>query len=85
MADSVGDVLKKIGFGIELTGGNPMRARTYLGAARTLGKIPDLRAAREAGELQAIRGIGKGILAIVDHVLADEPVPRLADLQAEIP
>ena len=85
MADNVGDVLKKIGFGIELTGGNPMRARTYLSAARTLKKIPDLRSAREAGEIQAIRGIGKGILTIVDHVLADEPVPQLVELQEQIP
>ncbi len=85
MADNVGDVLKKIGFGIELTGGNPMRARTYLGAARTLKKIPDLRSARQARELEAIRGIGKGILAIVDRVLADEPVPQLVELQEQIP
>ena len=85
MADNVGDVLKKIGFGIELTGGNAMRARTYLGAARTLKKIPDLRAAREAGELEQIRGIGKGILGIVDNVLANEPVPRLEELSAQIP
>lgn len=85
MADSVTDVLKKIGFGIELTGGNPMRARTYLGAARTLKKIPDLRAAREAGELAKIRGIGKGILAIVDAVLAGEPVARLVELEEQIP
>ena len=85
MADSVGDVLKKIAFGIELTGGNPMRARTYAGAARTLKKIPDLKAAREAGEIAKIRGIGKSMLAIVDAVIAGEPVPKLVELQEQIP
>ncbi len=82
---SVPDVLNTIGFGIELTGGNPMRARTYTGAARTLKKIPDLAAARASGELAELKGIGKGILAIVDQVLAGDPVPKLEELRAQIP
>ncbi|MCO4772551.1 MAG: hypothetical protein KDA24_21140 [Deltaproteobacteria bacterium] len=82
---SVPDVLKAIGFGIELSGGNPMRARAYTGAARTLKKIPDLRAARESGELASLKGIGKGILAIVDQVHAGEPVPKLEELKETVP
>jgi len=82
---SVPDVLSTIGFGIELSGGNPMRARTYTGAARTLKKIPDLAAARASGELADLKGIGKGILAIVDQVLAGQPVPKLEELKEQIP
>lgn len=82
---SVPEVLKTIGFAIELDGGNPMRARAYTGAARTLKKIPDLRAARASGELASLKGIGKGILQIVDQVHAGQPVPKLEELKERIP
>jgi len=82
---SVPDVLKTIGFAIELDGGNPMRARAYTGAARTLKKIPDLRAARASGELSKLKGIGKGILQIVDQVHAGQTVPKLEELKERIP
>ena len=82
---SVPDVLDRIAFGTQLLGGSPMRARTYSGAARTLKKIPDLAAARANGELAELKGIGKGMLAIVDAVLAGQAVPKLLELEEQIP
>ncbi len=84
-AAEVIDALKCIGFGMAFTGEPSARARVWDNAARTLKKFPNLRKAWEDGELKGLKGIGRGILDVVDRVFRDEEVPALQELVAKIP
>ncbi|MEM8601710.1 MAG: helix-hairpin-helix domain-containing protein, partial [Bacteroidota bacterium] len=76
---------------IELTGGNPFRARAFASAARTLERMEEPAADLTRAELTAVRGIGKsiagdvrelvetGTLAVRDELLAALP-PELPDV-----
>ncbi|MEO0856281.1 MAG: helix-hairpin-helix domain-containing protein [Bacteroidota bacterium] len=76
---------------IELTGGNPFRARAFASAARTLERMEESAAELTRAELTAVRGIGKsiagdvrelvetGTLAVRDELLATLP-PELPDV-----
>ncbi|MEL7168510.1 MAG: helix-hairpin-helix domain-containing protein, partial [Bacteroidota bacterium] len=76
---------------IELTGGNPFRARAFASAARTLERMDEPAADLTRAELTAVRGIGKsiagdvrelvetGTLAVRDELLATLP-PELPDV-----
>jgi DNA polymerase (family X) len=56
--------LKETAALIELTGGNPFRARAFEGAARTIDRLEvALIGEMEAGRLQEIAGIGAGLAA----------------------
>lgn len=56
---------------IELTGGNPFRARAFASGARTVERleVPVAELAAE-GELVGVQGIGKGLAAEIDELLA---------------
>ncbi|MEL7361960.1 MAG: helix-hairpin-helix domain-containing protein, partial [Bacteroidota bacterium] len=76
---------------IELTGGNPFRARAFASAARTLERMEESASDLTRAELTAVRGIGKsiagdvrelvetGTLAVRDELLAALP-PELPDV-----
>ena len=63
--------LKETASLIELTGGNPFRARALANAARIIERlespVPDLIA---SGELAQIKGIGAGLVAQIEEILA---------------
>jgi DNA polymerase (family 10) len=83
---SVSDTLSRIGFGYAILGRDERRSRAYTNAARIVGKFgAGLPEAYADGSLAAVRGVGKSILKVVGAVLADEPVPQLVELEAEIP
>jgi len=82
---SVAEVLKRLGFGYDFLGEHPMRARAFSNAARTLKKLPDVATAFAAGELDALPGVGPGVLDVVARVVRGEPVPALEDIEARIP
>ncbi|TNF32091.1 MAG: hypothetical protein EP329_11240, partial [Deltaproteobacteria bacterium] len=82
---SVAEVLKRLGFGYDFLGEHPMRARAFVNAARTLKKLPDVATAFAAGELDALPGVGPGVLDVVSRVVRGEPVPALVDVEARIP
>ncbi|PKN58611.1 MAG: hypothetical protein CVU56_05035 [Deltaproteobacteria bacterium HGW-Deltaproteobacteria-14] len=82
---SVAEVLKRLGFGYDFLGEHPMRARAFSNAARTLKKLPDVATAFAAGELDALPGIGPGVLDVVARVVRGEAVPALDDVEARIP
>ena len=56
---------------VELTGGNPFRARAYASGARAVERL-DLPVATLAadGELSTVQGIGKGLVAEIEELLA---------------
>lgn len=77
-------VLNRIAFGTTVLGGRS--GRVFASAARTLSRVEgDLREARASGQLEAIKGIGPAILAVVDDVLAGRTPERLAAIEAEVP
>ena len=56
---------------IELTGGNPFRARAYASGARTVERLETPVATLAAsGELSGVKGIGKGLVADIEELLA---------------
>ena len=83
---SPAEVLARLGFGYALLGKDERRARAYTNAARVVRKFGSgLPGAYADGSLAEVRGIGKSVLKVVGQALADEPVPQLVDLEAEIP
>ena len=56
---------------VELTGGNPFRARAYAGAARAVDRVQEpVAELLAAGELVEVPGVGKGIRAEIEELLA---------------
>ena len=56
---------------IELTGGNPFRARAYASGARTVERLEASVATLAAsGGLSGVKGIGKGLVADIEELLA---------------
>lgn len=83
--DDVLEALSRIAFGHAYLDEEPMRARAFDNAHRTLKKLPALRAAFDAGEVARLAGIGPGILDVVGRVFRGEPVAALERLEELIP
>jgi len=71
---------------IEMTGGNPFRARAFAGAARRIERLEDpvSRLARE-GTLTEIEGIGDGLASQIDEILQTGSFEVRDDLLGAIP
>ena len=55
---------------VELTGGNPFRARAFASGARTVERLEEpVAELLAAGELVGVKGIGKGLAAEIDELL----------------
>ena len=62
--------LKETSALIELTGGNPFRARAFASAARTIERMEESVAdLLQSGELMDIKGIGKGLASQIAEIL----------------
>jgi len=82
----VGAVLEEIATLSELAGENPFKSRALMSAARTIVRLePELPDLVAKGELTAVPGIGKGIAAIIEDVLAGREPAALAELQRRVP
>ena len=56
---------------VELTGGNPFRARAYASAARAVERLEEpVAGLAEAGALTEVPGLGKGVVAEIEDFLA---------------
>jgi len=85
-AYDIAEILRDIAWGRALLGGDERRIRAYVNAARVIKKFGrDLPRAYASGELAAVRGIGKGTLAIVDAALAGPEVQAHAAVRREVP
>lgn len=79
-------VLGEISALLELKGENPFRVRAYRTAARTLAAYGgDIRAARAAGALPELRGVGPATLEIVEELLDTGSCRMLEDLRDQVP
>jgi len=82
----VGAVLEEIATLSELAGENPFKSRALMSAARTIVRLePELPELAAKGELTAVPGIGKGIAAIIEDVLAGREPAALAELRRRVP
>jgi len=82
----VAEMLTLIADLLEIKGESRFRVLAYRRAAENvmnLGK--DLRSVREAGELQAIPGVGQGIAEAIDELLGTGGLSLLDELTGEVP
>ncbi|MEM9996253.1 MAG: helix-hairpin-helix domain-containing protein [Bacteroidota bacterium] len=70
---------------IELTGGNPFRARAFTSAARTLERMEEPAADMTRAELTAVRGIGKSIAGDVRELVETGALATRDELLAALP
>ena len=71
---------------IELTGGNPFRARAYASGARTVERLETPVATLAAsGELSGVKGIGKGLVADIEELLASGTLASTDALLQSLP
>lgn len=83
---SVARHLKLTGDLVELTGGNPFRARAYASGARAVERLDVPVAELVAdGELAAVPGIGKGLVAEITELLATGTMGATESLLQSLP
>jgi len=81
-------VLREMALLEELGGGNPFRSRAFQRAARALEdrkEDGDLAALLEEGGLEGIRGVGKGVLSVLEDLARGRTPPALEDLRFRVP
>jgi DNA polymerase (family X) len=70
----------------EIAGENPHKIRAYRKAAATLGTATeDVAALSRAGKVTTLAGVGKGIGAVLDEIVATGGSSELVELQARVP
>ena len=70
---------------LQITGGDPFRARNYAKAARAVGGHPDDIAGQTPKELQKIPGVGASIAGKLAEIAATGTFAALDELRAKIP
>ncbi|MFC1477729.1 DNA polymerase/3'-5' exonuclease PolX [candidate division KSB1 bacterium] len=83
---TIAKVLEEIGVLVELTGGNPFRARAHYNAARTAESLDDPVAFLiEKETLGSIKGFGKGMVEKVTELLQTGTIREYEELKASVP
>lgn len=78
--------LERIADLLEIDGGDRFRVNSYRAAARALDALTEEVADIEArGELETVKGIGKGMAARIRQYLAGEKIDTLAELESRLP
>ncbi|HZG41934.1 MAG TPA: DNA polymerase/3'-5' exonuclease PolX [Longimicrobium sp.] len=78
--------LSEIAMLLEVVGGNPFRAKAFSSAARALEtSTADLHQLAAAGRLQSLAGVGEGISAVLDELVATGTSGMLEELRAKTP
>jgi DNA polymerase (family 10) len=82
----VGAVLEEMATLSDLAGENPFKSRAFAAAARAIARLePELASLAVRGELLAVPGIGRGIAAIIEDVLAGREPTALVELRQRVP
>ncbi len=82
----VARVLKETASLIELTGGNEFRARAFSSAARTIERLDEpISTLIESDELKDVRGIGPGLAAQIEEILARGTFSVYEDIISTLP
>jgi DNA polymerase (family 10) len=78
--------LEELALLLELDGANVFRIRAYQNAVRTLeGLTEDFATLVEGGQLEQVKGIGKGLSQLIQGFFKGEPDPEYDALKARIP
>lgn len=78
--------LEEIGLLLELAGANPFKSRAFTNGARTLqGFDGDFAEGLESGELAAMKGVGKGLLAEIRALVETGSSPAHEELRSAVP
>lgn len=82
----VARTLDEVGALLELSGANSFRVRAFVNAARHLESLEDdLDRLHQAGQLESIPGIGKGIAQDISELISTGKLQTLENLRSEIP
>jgi DNA polymerase (family 10) len=82
----IADILDEIGTLLELRGENPFKSRAYHNASRIVGALTkDLEQIVETGELQDIKGIGKGLAETITELVRSGKSKYHHELQSSLP
>jgi len=79
------EALQRMGVALELSGANPFKARAFASAARTLEREPKALALIDAGQVDSLPGIGKGLAADIGAMRHAGRFAALDELLAGIP
>ncbi|GAB4328628.1 MAG: DNA polymerase/3'-5' exonuclease PolX [Calditrichia bacterium] len=78
--------IKELAILLEVKGANPFKIRALQNGARILQKLDlNIEEALQSGELGQIKGIGKGIIAILKELLETGKCAELEALKSELP
>lgn len=78
--------LEELALLLELDGANVFRIRAYQNAVRTLeGLTEDFATLVESGQLEQVKGIGKGLSQLIQGFFKGEPDPEYDALKGRIP
>ncbi len=82
----IADILDEIGTLLELRGENPFKSRAYHNASRIVGALmKNLEALVETGEIQDIKGIGKGLAETITELVRSGKSKYHHELQSSLP
>ncbi|MCA9508704.1 MAG: hypothetical protein KC505_09825 [Myxococcales bacterium] len=86
LKNKVIQTLEEMALRAEILELNPFKIRAFIKAVRIIAEFEgDIKVAMKDGSLAKLSGIGAGTLAIIKHVLNDEPVPELENFRALVP
>lgn len=82
----IAHTLEEIASLAEIAGDNPHKIRAYRKAASTLaGSAADVAALSRAGKVTTLPGVGKGIGAVLDEIVATGNAAELTELRTRVP
>ncbi|MFW9813573.1 MAG: DNA polymerase/3'-5' exonuclease PolX [Candidatus Thorarchaeota archaeon] len=82
----VAQILKEMGLLLEIEGANSFRVSAYSRAVRAINSLgEDIEVVANRGELTDIKGIGKGLSALITEYLATGEVVDLQELRTRVP
>lgn len=86
MNSEIVSILRNLAFFLELSGANPFKTKAIVNGAQIVrGFDIDVKELLDSGELQKTKGIGKGILAIIEEYLVEGKSSELEALAAAFP
>lgn len=82
----IASILNELAYIMEINGKNKFKVRAYYNASRRIEELDEeLHILAEDGELEKIKGIGKGIAAAIREILEEGYSPLLEELKEGLP
>src|SRR3989338_3816836 len=82
----IADILEALGAILEIQGANPFKVRAFYNGARVvLGLTQELEELIAAGTLTKVKGIGKGLAAIITDLVTTGKSDEVREIQSQVP